>query len=175
MISIKIKYNSEDTFELIKFICEKFYKPNSISIRVIQTVFSLIMIYISIIYIKSQIILNIILLALLVLYILIWNIFFIQNYFYSKKHSNLHENMNIAFEEDHFTLRSKSKKKSYCYQYKYSKIKAIYDEETKLFIMLDNSVDVILIPKRDLSMDDYNQLIDYLKSKIDYNLFIKSN
>lgn len=173
MISIEIKYNSKDTFELTKFICEKFYKNNSIAIRVIQTIFSLIMIYISVVYVKNKITLSIILFVLLLLYILVWNLFFIQNYFYSKKHSSLHQNMNIKFKDDCFILKSKSEKKSYCYQYVYSKVEGIYDGKNNLFIILDNLVDVILVPKRELSVGDYNTLVDYLKSKIDNNLIYK--
>ncbi len=39
MISIDIKYNSKDTFELTQFSCKKLYKNNSIAIRRVCTVF----------------------------------------------------------------------------------------------------------------------------------------
>lgn len=175
MISIDIKYDSKDTFELTQFICKKLYKNNSIAIRVIQTIFSLIMIYIVTVYIgvESNVVLSMVFIVLLLLYILAWNLFLITNYFSSKKHSNLHENMKITFEDDYFIVKSESGKKSYCYQYKYSTIQAIYDEENKLFIMLDNLATVILIPKRELWVGDYDKLIDYLKSKIDNNFIYK--
>lgn len=173
MISIEVTYNSRDTFELTQFICKKFYKNNSIAIRVVQTFFSLIMIYMSVVYVENKVILSIILIVLLLLYTLVWNVFFIQNYFYSKKYSNLHQNMNIIFKEDYLVLTSKSEKKSYCYQYRYTKIKAIYGEYNNLFIIFDNLVDVILIPKRELGLGNYDKLIDYLKSKIDNNFIYK--
>ncbi len=39
MISIDIKYNSKDTFELTQFISKKLYKNNSIAIGRVFTVF----------------------------------------------------------------------------------------------------------------------------------------
>ncbi|WP_291574531.1 YcxB family protein [Clostridium sp. UBA4548] len=175
MISIGIKYNSNDTFELAQFICKKLYKNSIIAIRIIQTIFSLVMIYIATVYVEDKIILSIIFIVLLLLYILAWNLYLIANYFYSKKNSNLHQNTKITFEDDYFIVKSESGKKSYCYQYKYSTIQAIYDEENKLFIMLDNLATVILIPKRELGVGDYDKLIDYLKLKIDNNFSYKTN
>ncbi|MPM59577.1 hypothetical protein SDC9_106421 [bioreactor metagenome] len=42
MISIEIKYNSKDTFELMQFITKKLYKINSIIARVVQPSFTLL-------------------------------------------------------------------------------------------------------------------------------------
>ncbi|MPM47288.1 hypothetical protein SDC9_93996 [bioreactor metagenome] len=177
MISIEIKYNSNDTFELAQFICKKLYKSSIIAIRIIQTIFSLIMIYIATVYVgvEDKVILSIIFIVLVLLYILAWNLYLIANYFYSKKNSNLHQNTNITFEDDYFIVKSESGKKSYCYQYKYSTIQAIYDEENKLFIMLDNLATVILIPKRELGVGNYDKLIDYLNLKIHNNFSYKTN
>ncbi|EQB86408.1 hypothetical protein M918_14580 [Clostridium sp. BL8] len=76
MISIEITYNSKDTFELTQFICKKLYKSNIIAVRVVQTIFSLIMMYMSVLYVKNKMIFSFILIILLLLYILVWNIFF---------------------------------------------------------------------------------------------------
>jgi hypothetical protein len=170
MISVEIKYNSKDTFELTQFICKKLYKNNIIAIRVVQTIFSLIMIYMTTVYIENKIIINIIVIVLLLLYILVWNLFFIRNYFYSRRSSDVHQGIQITFEQDNLILKSNSPKKIYYFQYKYCKVRAIYNEKNNLFIMLDNPVEFISIPKREIGDGDYNKLIDYLKSKIDNTL-----
>ncbi|MBP2023092.1 hypothetical protein J2Z44_002926 [Clostridium punense] len=170
MISIEITYNSKDTFELTQFICKKLYKSNIIAVRVVQTIFSLIMMYMSVLYVKNKMIFSFILIILLLLYILVWNIFLIRNYFYSKKYSAAHQSIQITFEQEKFILKSNSKEKYYCLQYNYCKIKEIHDEKNNLFIMLNNPVEFILIPKRELGVRDYDKLIDYLTSKIDNDL-----
>ncbi|EQB86407.1 hypothetical protein M918_14575 [Clostridium sp. BL8] len=43
-------------------------------------------------------------------------------------------------------------------------------KKNNLFIMLNNPVEFILIPKRELGVRDYDKLIDYLTSKIDNDL-----
>lgn len=170
MISIEVKYNSKDTFVLMQFICKKLYKINSILVRVVQTFFTLAMLYLSVLCIESKLIFSIVIIVLFLLYLLVWNIFTIKNYFYSKRHNILHENMKITFDEDYFTKRSTSENKSYYYKFRYSKLEKIYDEKDNLFIQLNSSTDFILIPKRELGEGDYDRLVNHLKSKINNNL-----
>lgn len=169
MISIEIKYNPNDIFKLRQFISKKLYKSNMIITRVIQTFFSFVLIYMSVAYIYDKLILSFTLTVLLLIYILVWNFFLIQNFLFSRQHSDFYQSMQIIFEQDSFMLKSYCQKKSYSFQYRYCKIKAIYTENNSLFIMLDTPVEFILIPKEQLGLGDYDRLIDYLKLKVDNN------
>lgn len=173
MILIEIKYNSKDIFELKQFSSKKLYKNNNIIGRVIETIFLFTMLFMSIEYINNSIILGFFVIVILAVHILLWNFYTIYNYVHSKKYSNVHQSMKIIFEEDYFTLKSNNEKRSYCYQYRYCKLKAIYDKKDNLIMMLNNPVEFILIPKRELGIGDYDRLIDYLKSKIDNNFIYK--
>ncbi|MDU1412245.1 MAG: YcxB family protein [Clostridium sp.] len=106
----------------------------------------------------------------IILFLFLYNFLTIKDYYYYKKSSDTTENKQIIFNDDFFSVECKSEKLCAITKYNYSTIKNIYEREDTVIIMLENPVQFILIPNRNFIKGEYNQLIEYLKLKVNDKL-----
>ena len=174
MYIIDVAYRFRDILDLNELVSKVLPSNYRIITKIITRICAIIFLIFStyIIWqlINSKLFLCIGVTISILLFLFLYNFLTIKDYYYYKKYSDNTENKQIIFNNDFFSVECKSEKLCAITKYNYSIIKNIYERKDAVIIMLENPIQFLLIPNRNFIKGEYNQLIEYLKLKVNDKL-----